>query len=122
MESRAGVIIAEEVVVSIGFFAGLWIYLGLDPNYLLIEKLAEGFSQVNSESGGSILTVYYLFSVIVLIMSLLFTYILGGLVGILAVFLAFMGGIFIGSFGWIFLIVGYLLGLFSPELKNNIGY
>ena len=122
MINNAGQIIAKEGVISIGFLSGLWIYIGLDPNFLLIEKFAEALGNVNPESAGNIVAFYYLISAIGLIISLIFIYLLGGIFGLFSVFLAFIGGIFIGSFGWIFLIVGYILGLISPDLHENYGY
>jgi hypothetical protein len=122
MTNDAGIIVAREGVISIGFFGGLWIYLGVDPEFLLIQTFAKALSQMNPESGGGIIAIYYLISVAALVMSLLLVYILGGIVGIVAVILGFVGGIFIGSFGWIFLIIGYVLGLFSPDINQNYVY
>ena len=51
--------------------------------------------------------------------SIVGAYLVGKWLGLLAVFLAFLGGIFIGSLGIGLLIGGVILGLFAPQSKDK---
>ena len=63
---------------------------------------------------------FWLIVVVSTIGSIVGAYLVGKWLGLLAVFLAFLGGIFIGSWGIWPLIGGVILGLFAPQSKSQI--
>ena len=110
MPDRAGEIFAQEFVVSFGFFSGLWVYVGIDPQTKILEVLASLSPHASP--------IIWIFPTIIMIVSIFGAYRVGGIVGLFAVFLAFLGGVFITSWGWILLIAGYFIGLFAPQTNE----
>jgi hypothetical protein len=109
--SSFGEIFVQEFVIGFGFLSGVFVNVGVDPESLLIDTLLKVLAQINPDTSwlGVLFTIL---GVIVLIVTILGAYVMGGGIGLVAVFLAFLGGVFITTFGWIFLIVGVVIGLF----------
>lgn len=97
-------------MVGFGFLSGLWIYAGVDPT----AEILKSFSAIVPEMSG----FFWLIVVVSTMGSIVGAYLVGKWVGLLAVFLAFLGGIFIGSWGVWPLTGGVILGLFAPQSKS----
>lgn len=111
----AGEIFVQEFVIGFGFLSGVFVNVGVDPEGLLIDTLMKLLAQINPDAAwlGILFTIL---GVIILIVTILGAYALGGPIGLVAVFLAFLGGVFITmQFGWILLIVAVVIGLFIGE-------
>ncbi len=108
-KGSAGRVFVQEFVIGLGFLSGLWIYSGVDPT----AEILKSFSAIVPEMSGFL----WLIVVLITIGSIMGAYFMGKWLGLLAVFLAFLGGIFIGSWGIWPLIVGVILGLFAPQSK-----
>ena len=105
--------ILQEIIVTFGFLNGLWIYAGVNPETEILKAFTDLVPEMSTLlfwGGIIILTVFPLVT----------TYLIGKWWGILAVFLAFLGGIFIESWGIWSLIVGYLIGLYAPVSRRRI--
>lgn len=100
----------QEFVIGLGFLSGLWIYAGVDPT----AEILKSFSAIVPRMSGFL----WLIAAVSTIGSIAGAYSMGGRLGLLAVFLAFLGGIFIGSSLGIWLLIGgVILGLFAPQSK-----
>lgn len=104
----------QEFVVSLGFLSGLWIYDGIDPT----AEIVKAFSITVPEMSG----LLWFLVVASTIISIWGAYSMGGKLGLLAVFLAFLGGIFIGSWGILLLVAGMILGpIAATQTKVKYG-
>lgn len=108
-KGNIGKVFVQEFVIGLGFLSGLWIYSGVDPT----AEILKSFSAIVPEMSGS----FWWIVVMSTIGSIVGAYLMGKWFGLLAVFLAFLGGIFIGSWGIWPLIGGVILGLFAPQSK-----
>ncbi|WP_407283206.1 hypothetical protein V7O61_14475 [Methanolobus sp. WCC1] len=113
------VIAVKELVIGFGAAEGLWINAGVNP-------LGEVLNVFISLLQGSQFEWYGPFSWILLfvvlpIIQVLIVYAWGGVLGLLALIMAFIGGIFISSIIGIFLIfVAIGLGLYSFSSEDKI--
>jgi hypothetical protein len=116
--SSAGEIFVQEFVIGFGFLSGLFVNVGVDPEGLIYETLLNALAKINPDIAwfGILFTIL---GVIVLIVTILGAYAMGGGIGLVAVFLAFLGGIFITTqiVGVILLIVAVVIGLFIGEMN-----
>ena len=101
-KENIGEVFVQESVIGLGFLSGFWIYAGVDPTAEIVKSL----SIIVPEMSGFL----WLLVVVATIISIAGAYSMGGRLGLLAVFLAFLGGIFIGSWGILLLVVGMILG------------
>ena len=99
---NTGEVFIQEFVIGLGFLSGLWIYAGIDPTAEIVKSL----SLIVPEMSG----LLWFLVVASTIISIWGAYSMGGKLGLLTVFLAFLGGIFIGSWGILLLVVGMILG------------
>jgi hypothetical protein len=97
-----GEVFVQEFVIGLGFLSGLWIYAGVDPTAEIVKSL----SMVVPEWSG----LLWLLVVVGTIGSIAGAYRMGGKLGLLAVFLAFLGGILVASVGILLLVIGMILG------------
>ncbi len=99
----------KEFVIGFGFLSGLWIAVGVNPE----AEIINAFAEVIKELGSSLGFIFYLISLIVLILSLLSAYRLGGNLGLIAIGFAFAGGLLIivlPPLGIILVIIGIVMG------------
>ena len=108
-KGSTGEVFIQEFVICLGFLSGLWIYAGVDPTAEIVKSL----SMIVPEMSGFL----WLIVVASTIGSIAGAYFMGGRLGLLAVFLAFLGGLFAGSWGILLLIVGVILGRYAPQSK-----
>lgn len=95
----------QEFVIGFGFLSGLWIHVGINPE----TEIIKAFSSITPS------LAFWIIPVITTLGSLVGSYFLGGWLGLIAVGLAFIGGIFFSSnLGVICLILGVLIGFAAP--------
>ncbi len=103
----------QEFVLGFGFLSGLWINAGIDPEVEIIKALSTLVQQLAPNPVYSFL--FWIVPIIATLASLVGSYSLGGWLGLIAVGLALLGGIFISStFGVILLILGIIMGFIAP--------
>ena len=103
----------QEFVLGFGFLSGLWIHAGVDPEAEIIKALSSIVLQLAPNPMYSF--AFWIIPIIATLGSLVGSYFLGGWLGLIAVGLAFLGGIFISSgFGVFCLIIGVILGFIAP--------
>ncbi len=104
----------KEIVLGFGFFSGIFAYIGIDPQIELLKVVASLIP-----NGG----IYvWLISVALFAISSILTYVVGGPVGIIAVILAFFGGLFIATnsaLGVFLTIAAIGAGYLAIYLKGN---
>ena len=97
----------QELIVCSGFLGGLWIYVGVNPETEILKALTDlvpGTSSIWFWLGSITLTVAPIWS----------AWRIGGVFGLVALLLAFLGGIFIGSIGIWLLIIALIMGGLCP--------
>lgn len=108
---KVGTRVIRQLIISVGFLPGLWLYLGVDPeaevDYAVINVIAEFISSIASVSQSEISLAarisYEITGYITAIFSWIFVYLVSGGWGVLATIIAFTGGLFVNSFGiWLF--------------------
>jgi hypothetical protein len=108
-----------EFVIGFGFLSGLFFHIGLDPEAEISKVLLELISIVNPSLGVTFSLLFFLAGIITIILSIIGAHSVGGNLGLVAVGLAFFGGIFIeSSIGICLLIAGVLLGWFAPSIND----
>jgi hypothetical protein len=114
MAENVGETFVQEFVIGLGLLSGM----GIDPDGMIIKTLGQIIPTLNSSVGLKIF--FFLLPLIITVMSIIVAFVVGGWIGIIAIGLAFVGGIFIKSSvgGWL-LIFGILIGLVAPNLKNR---
>lgn len=118
MSRKIGEIFVQEFVLGFGFLSGFWIHVGIDPESEVLKALSAIIQTLAPNSRFSLL--FWVIPIASTIFSIIFTYLLGGWIGLIAVVLAFLGGVFIeSSVGVILLIVAILLGMFAPSTKER---
>jgi hypothetical protein len=96
-ERKTGEIFVQEFVIGLGFLSGLWIYAGVDPTAEIVRSL----SMIVPEWSW----LLWLLVVAGTVGSIAAAYRMGGIFGLITVFLAFLGGILISSSAGVFLVV-----------------
>lgn len=108
----------QEFVLGFGFLSGLWIHVGVNPESEIIKAFASIIQELSPDPIYSF--AFWLIPIIATLGSLAGSYFLGGWLGLIAVGLAFIGGIFISSgFGVFMLIIGILVGFIAPFTSNS---
>lgn len=95
----------QELILLFGFLNGLWIYAGVNPDTEILKAFTDLVPEMSSE----------LFWIVVLISTVVpvwVTWVISKWLGLLAVLLAFVGGVFIESFGIWCLVVAVIMGRF----------
>ena len=108
--------LVKELIIGFGFLEGLWIYAGVNP----MSEIAKAFSSIAPE--GMFSGFFPLALILLTIVQIILVYVYGGVIGWIALLLAFLGGIFIGTgmFGIILVIVAFFLGLWSFSMEKKI--
>jgi len=110
-------------VIGIGFFNGLWIALGVNPESELINALCKVIKILSPESFEFIYTLVAMFSLLSLIASIFVAYQLGGKLGLLAIGLGFLSGFIIISMhliGTLLLLISFLLSIFATSKDDEL--
>jgi len=107
----------QEFVIGFGFLSGLWIHLGINPETELIKALSSIIMELSPNPTYSF--AFWIIPIIGIFVSISGSYFIAKWPGLIAVFFAFIGGIFINStIGIFFLAIGILLGFVAPYIKN----
>lgn len=115
--NKIGLSFVQEFVLGFGFLSGLWIHVGVNPESEILRAFAQVVEELAPSSGFSL--IFWLVPIIGLVASVTGSYFIGGWFGLVAVSLAFLGGVFIDStFGVILLVVGVLLGFAAPMMRE----
>ena len=105
--TRISIIFVQEFVIGIGFLNGLWIYTGVNPETEILKAFTASIPEMSS-------LLFWIGVLILTVIPIAATYLIGKWLGLLAVFLAFIGGILIASWGIWPLMIGIIMGLFAP--------
>lgn len=109
---RIGTRAFREILITVGFLPGLWIFVGIDPkaqvDIVVIDVIVEFISTValtsNIELSWWARFFYDIQGYIVAGVTWVFVYMVSGGWGFLATLLSLFAGIFVTSFGmWLFL-------------------
>lgn len=111
----------NEFVIGLGFLSGLWIAVGIDPLAEVFKALATILNTLNPDSGFGFL--FFVIPIIILICSILGTYVLGGGLGLVAVGCGFFGGLLIlisPIISAILLVLGMGVGIAAVNLRSGV--
>ncbi|APH38227.1 hypothetical protein [Methanohalophilus halophilus] len=110
----------REFIVGLGFVSGLWIAVGINPESLIIEQLVKIGNTLTPKHNFGFLLILPSITTLISIISAWFY---GGVLGMIAILLAFISGILIIHFTMIasvFLMLSLLLA--SLSVDNNYTY
>ncbi len=108
--------LVKELIIGFGFVEGLWIYAGVNP----MSEIARAFSKIAPE--GMFSGVFPLILIGITLIQILLVYVYGGVIGWIALILAFLGGIFIGTgvLGIVLVVIAFFLGLWAFSMEDKI--
>lgn len=108
--------LTKELIIGFGFLEGLWIYAGINP----MGEIAKAFSKI--APGGMFSSWFPLILFILTLIQIIAVYIYGGVIGLIALLLAFLGGIFIGTgiLGIVLVVIAFFLGLWAFSMEDKI--
>jgi len=108
--------LTKELIIGFGFLEGLWIYARINP----LGEIAKAFSKIVPEgmSFGWLPLILFILTLIQIIT----VYIYGGVIGWVALILAFLGGILIGTgvLGIVLVVIAFFLGLWAFSMEDKI--
>jgi len=125
MTNDMGEEILKEGVILIGFVNGLFFYLGVSPEGAILEAFLTIIKDELPLVVSLVQLLFILVSGAILIISSLHMHQLGGVTALISVFLGFLAGVTINisqNIGITLLIIGALLGWFSPKIYSEFGY
>ena len=125
MTNDTGEKILKEGVILIGFVNGLFFYLGVSPEEAILEAFLTIIKDASPSAVPWVQLLFIFVSGAILVIALLRMHQLGGVTALIAVFLGFLAGVTINisqNIGITLLIIGALLGLFSPKIYSEFGY
>ncbi len=99
-----------EFVILFGFLNGLWIYAGVNPESEILKAFTDLVPEMSS-------VLFWLITVILTVGITAAAYKIGSWLGLGAILAAFLGGVFIESWGIWSLLVGIGIGWFAPLSK-----
>ena len=111
----------KDLIIGFGVVEGLWIYAGVNP----IQEILNAFAPLLQGTQFEWYNVFawILLFIVVPIFQILMTYNWGGMIGLLALLLAFIGGIFIGNIvGILLAFAGVIVGYYSFSSDNKISF
>jgi len=116
--SNKGEKFTREFVMGFGFLSGIFLAVGVDPEGEIIKVLIELLSQYNPELALTYSIIFGIISILILIVTIFASYNFGGIIGLIAIFCAFLGGLIILFniyIGFILLLIGLFLGPIAPD-------
>jgi len=110
--------LAKELIIGFGFLEGLWIYAGVNP----MSEIAKAFSSIAPE--GISFNWFSTTLTFLTIIQIIMVYVFGGVIGLVALVLAFLGGIFIGTgiLGIALVIIAFFVGWWSFSMEEKITF
>ena len=104
--------VLQEIIVCSGFLGGLWIYAGVNPETEILRAFTDLVPGISS-------VLFWLVSIILTVAPIWSTWRIGGVYGLVALLLAFFGGIFIESIGIWLLVIALVIGGLCPTRKRQ---
>ena len=108
----------QEFVIGFGFLSGIFLAIGIDPEETIIKSIIDLLAQYDPQLAGLYAIIFSIVSVFILIATIIASFRLGGILGLIAISLGFVAGFFILSqtvLGIILLIIAFVLGQYAPE-------
>jgi len=109
----------QEIVIGFGFFTGFWLFVGVDPEALIVNSFLEVLRTFSSSIASTLSFSYWLLGAVFIVISIALSYCIGKWAGLMAVVLAFFGGLLIMSVGAYLLLIGVCVGFIAPFLNQN---
>ena len=101
----------QELIICSGFLGGLWIYAGVNPETEILKAFTDLVPGISS-------VLFWVVSIVLTVAPIWSAWHIGGVCGLVALLLAFLGGIFIGSIGiWLLIIALVIGGLCPPKAE-----
>jgi len=100
-----------EFVLVFGFLNGLWVYQGVNPEAEILKTFTNLIPEMSS-------LLYWSISILLIGSAIAAVYALGRWIGLVAILAAFLGGVFIESWGIWSLLGGVGIGWFAPLSKT----
>ena len=112
--------LAKELIIGFGFLEGLWIYAGMNPMTEIANALSALVPEGTSFFGWQFSLILFLATLFQI--GLVYSY--GGMWGILALILAYFGGIFIGTgyLGFALIFIAIPLGIWSFKTDKKVSF
>ena len=107
-------------MVGVGFFGGLWIAAGVNPETEIVKGLWDVVETIEPAMAALRLPLLLSLAFGSTVLALLGAYMFGKWAGIAAVILAFIGGALIASIGVYFLLAAMVLGSFAPSIARSL--
>ena len=101
-----------EFVILFGFLNGLWVYEGVNPEAEILKAFTDLIPEMSS-------LLFWSISVLLTGGAITAVYAIGRWIGLVAILAAFLGGVFIESWGIWSLLVGIGIGWFAPLSKTR---
>lgn len=109
----------QEFVLVFGFLSGYWIYAGANPETEILKVLLSVITEVAPSLAPGASLISWVIPIGLTIGTIFGSYKIGGRYGLVAVGLAFIGGIAIESIGIYLVLVAIFLGWFAPSMKKT---
>ena len=107
----------HEFVIAFGFLSGVWINIGINPETELLNAFAEVMNTLQPDN--QLGFFFWILPIIMIVGSLVATYIMARIPGLIAVGIAFISRIFYTTlFGQILLVIAIILGYIAPSLAE----
>jgi hypothetical protein len=106
----------KEFVIGLGFFSGLWLAIGFDPEAELFKALADLLKIINPEFKLGI--IFFIIPILLTVISIYVAWNMGGQLGLIAVLFGFIAGVLIivtSGYSFLLLIIGGILAFFAVE-------
>jgi len=109
-----------QFVIGLGFLSGLWTAIGIDPESVLISALGPAVMTISSDP--AISALFVILPTLILIGSVIEAYRNGKVPGLIAVLVAYVGGLVILSsavMGLVFLGTAIMLAYYSTGYRRK---
>lgn len=101
-----------EFVILFGFLNGFWIYAGVNPESEILRSFTDLVPSMSS-------VLFWLITIMLTVGTIAAAYKLGKWLGLVVILSAFLGGVFIESWGIWSLLVGIGIGWFVPMSRDR---
>ena len=112
-------VFVQEFVLLFGFLSGYWIYAGVNPETEILKAFLEVIVELAPSIAPGVSLISWMIPIVLIIGCISTSLAVGGWIGLLAVGLAFVGGLMIESIGVYLLLIAILIGLFATSAKES---
>lgn len=107
-------IFTQEFVIFLGFLEGIWFRVAISPEGAVIDTIVDFLKTI--EPGYFLLPIIFVILIlIILFITTIKAFEIGGVLGLAAIVSAFMAGVFFTQISVILLLIGFILGLYAPD-------